>query len=57
MCCFEITDIPVKRVSRSRAEDFDQIAKFVTTNSISIFVAIFFNAYYSLFPAFVFSPL
>jgi hypothetical protein len=37
-----LTDIPAKRKSRSKIDDLDQIAKFVTTNSISIFIAIFF---------------
>ena len=51
-----LKDIPAKRKSRSEASDLIQIAKFVTTNSISIFVAIWLYTYYSLFPAFAFSP-
>jgi hypothetical protein len=52
-----ITDTRAKRKSRSEAGEPDQMAKFVTINSISIFVAILFHTWYSLFPAFTLSPL
>ena len=38
-----VTDIPAGRKSHSKAEDFDQITKFATTNLFLIFVAILFH--------------
>jgi hypothetical protein len=49
---YVLPDIPAKRKSRSKAEDFDQIAKFATTNSILIFVAILDHTQQRLFPDF-----
>ena len=37
--------IPTKRKSRSKVDNVNQIAEFVTTNCISIFIAIAFHAY------------
>jgi hypothetical protein len=47
---------PAKRKSRSKADDLDQIATFVTTNNISNLAAILFHTYPSLFPALAFFP-
>jgi fatty-acid desaturase len=47
-----LTDIPVKRKSRSKADDLDKIANCATTNNILVSINISIRIQYSLFPAF-----